>query len=189
MVSSNTLASNCSIDNINKKLARNNLYADFVQTKTIKVLTRPLISKGQLWMSEQQALVWQVLFPIKSTMVLHSSGVTQFAKDDSFLGKKEHAMVTDLSNVFLLLLSGNMEKLNRSFSTSLTCDNNSDQWQLALKPKAEKIKNFISYINISGGKELENILFAEKRGDKTELNLSHKDSNDFSQLEKYLRVE
>ncbi len=186
-------ASSCDIDSINGKLSGNGLFADFTQSKEIAALSRPLISKGQIWMSQNGELLWQVLTPFKSTMVIHKKGVRLYSKDDQFQGDRNHAMVTDISNIFLALLSGKLEQLDTAFSHELICGDNKEEqaksshqkWKLILTPKAEKIEKLISEIIILGHADIEQIHFTEKRGDKTEIHLARKGTEAKDQFKQY----
>lgn len=187
-------ASSCDIESVKYKLANDRLYADFVQSKSIAALSRPLISKGQIWMSPDGELVWQVLVPFKSTMVIHQGGVRQYTKDDRLKGNRNNPMVTDISKIFLALLSGNIEQINETFSNQLICaketpENPGNAWQLVLTPKESIFESFINQISIFGNQQLQEIHFVETRGDKTEITLSQKYTQVQGQFDQYIERE
>ncbi len=177
-------ATSCNIDYINTQVLNNPIYANFTQTKTIPVLTRPLISKGLIWMSPTGKLVWQSQFPIKSTMVVSDSGVNFYNKSDQLLPDNNHTMVKDISALFLNLLSGNSAKLAEQFEQSLLCTESS--WKLDLEPKNKSLSEIMVRLSLYGSDSLNVIAFQEKRGDKTTIELFQLESKTDTGLEKYL---
>ena len=174
----------CDQDKVNAILAQQSLNADFVQMKKIAALSRPLISKGQIWMSPEGQLIWQILKPLKSTMLIQDNSFKLFNKNDELQPDNRNALVKDISSLFLTLLSGDSEKLSSMFNQILKCDENS--WHLELRPKEQKLSNLISLITLSGEESLTNISFQENRGDLTTIELSHRVTVNSAELEKYL---
>ncbi len=177
-------AASCNMDFINTKILNNPFYANFTQTKTIPVLSRPLISKGLIWMSPTGKLVWQNQLPIKSTMVISDSGVNFYNKNDQLLPDNNHTMVKDISALFLNLLSGNSALLAEQFVQSLLCTD--DSWQLDLEPINKSLSEIMVKITLYGSDSLNVIAFQEKRGDKTRIELFQLESITNTALEKYL---
>ncbi len=174
----------CDQEKINAILAQQSLYADFLQKKSIAALSRPLISKGQIWMNSKGTLIWHILTPLKSTMVIQDKGFKLYNKNDELQPNNRNTLVNDISSLFLTLLSGDSVKVSSMFNQTLKCDNNS--WNLELRPKAKKFINLTSLITLSGEESLTTISFQENRGDKTTIELSHRQTDNHDELEKYL---
>ena len=174
----------CDIESVNAKISKSNLYANFTQTKTIASLSRPLISKGQIWMSSDGQLVWQTQFPIQSTMVMSGEGVKLYNKNNQLQPASNNVMVKNISGLFLSLLSGNVEELEQKFYQQLTCAQT--LWKLELRPKDESLSRMIEHLSLQGSDILEVIAFQEARGDSTTIDLFPLDSNGPVELEKYL---
>jgi len=193
------LSADCDINSVNEKLSNQAAYSDFVQTKTIKTLSRPLVSKGQIWVGPNEELVWQLIMPIKSTMVLHQDGVRQYNKHDELQSEQNHAVIAELSKVFLALLAGNMQQLQSMLSFQLFCGGNGElqkaksvtdasensTWKLVLKPKTKNISELMTEIVVSGASRVETIRFTETRGDSTEIHLTPKHIDASKIFDKY----
>lgn len=165
-----SLGFSCELKDVNYSVFKDSNHIDFVQTKEIQALSRPLVSSGKIWLSPNDELVWQTLVPIKSTLVISASGLRQYNKNDILQTEISLPVAQDLANIFLSILSSDFAALEQSFETSLHCNDNS--WQLALKPFESEIENFLTSISIEGSDILQVIAFQEKRGDHTEIKLS-----------------
>jgi len=54
------------------------IQADFVQEKHMKILTKPLVSKGKLFFSYPQSLRWEYTQPIQSLLVMHNEDIRRY---------------------------------------------------------------------------------------------------------------
>lgn len=165
-----SLAYSCELEDINYLAFQNSGYIDFVQTKKVAALSRPLISTGTIWLSSDSELVWQTLVPLKSTLLITTDGLKQYNKNDILQTEINAPVALDLATIFLNILQGDFASLQESFSVSLECEG--EQWQLQLEPNNTQLNNIISSIEISGNEFLRSIDFQEQRGDVTELQLS-----------------
>jgi len=193
------LSADCDIRLVNEKLSNQAAYLDFVQTKTIKALSRPLVSKGQIWVGPNEELVWQLVMPIKSTMVLHQEGVRQYNKHDELQSEQNHAVIAELSKVFLALLAGDMQQLQSMFSFQFLCGGKDESqkansvsdaiensaWELILKPKVKNISELMTEIVVSGADRVDIIRFTETRGDSTQIQLTPKHIDASKLFDKY----
>ena len=174
----------CTIESINEKIAKSNVLANFTQSKTINGLSRPLISKGIIWMRSTGELIWQTTLPIKSTMVIRESGIKLFNKNDVLLPENKYPLAKDISRLFLSILGGDVKKLEDNFVQNVNCKDSS--WQVDLQPENKTLSGIIETIRLSGSDEIESIGFQEKRGDKTEIKLLKQEVITAKELEIYL---
>jgi outer membrane lipoprotein-sorting protein len=181
-LSSTSLA--CTLTSIGEAIGIENVHATFVQTKTIAALSRPLQSSGEIWMSNDEQLVWQVLKPLKSTLVLNDVGIQQYDKNDSLLVGPQNPTEAELSEIFLNLLNGNIEKLQTVFDMELSC--NQDTWLINLTPTIESYQRLFKRFAISGQSIISEITIEEVRGDLTVINLTSLSYSDPIKFEKYL---
>jgi len=56
------------------------LQADFVQQKQMKILVKPLISKGRFFFKQPASIRWEYLTPFKSVVMMHQGEVRRFFK-------------------------------------------------------------------------------------------------------------
>jgi hypothetical protein len=54
--------------------------ADFTQEKHMKILARPLVSKGKFIYRSPGSLRWEYLSPVRSVLLMHEGGVRRFVK-------------------------------------------------------------------------------------------------------------
>lgn len=174
----------CSLETINKNLSSINIFVDFVQTKNIKNLSRPLISKGQIWKSPDGQLVWQTQTPIKSTIVMNNIGIQFYNKHDQRLENNNQLLAENISDLFLIILSGETDQINNTFVQKTSCDNK--QWRLDLVPKNPELSKLISQISIQGSEFIETISYREQRGDATEIGLTKVISDTADKFKVYL---
>ena len=58
----------------------------FTQKKNVKILTRPLISKGRLYYLSPDSIRWEYTEPVKSIMLVNNGNVKRFImKDNKFI--------------------------------------------------------------------------------------------------------
>ncbi len=157
---------------------------EFIQSKTVAALSRPLISSGVLGFSANEELIWQTQHPFKSTLVISAKGLKQFNQNDVLVSELGNPMVVKLSQIFLSLLSGNTQKLETDFTQKITCENGS--WQISLTPGSGSYETLLSLISLSGTQYIEKITFLEARGDYTEILLSAPSNNHLGNFEMYL---
>jgi hypothetical protein len=175
----------CELADLGKLAADETLHYEFIQTKTVAALSRPLQSNGVLGLSENQELVWQTLRPLKSTLVIDAEGVQQFNRNDQLVSEITNPVANELAQVFLNVLSGNTEALATVFTQNLTCEDSN--WQLELVPADEDVKNLLSSLTLNGAEYIEKISFREIRGDYTEIVLSAPLAGPVANLATYLR--
>lgn len=146
------------------------VHYQFMQSKTVAALSRPLLSSGVLALSANQALVWQTLKPLKSTLVINSEGLQQFDRNDVLVSEFDLPAAQALAQVLLGVLSGDTQTLEAAFTQTLSCDG--DAWQLQLVPADAELAQVITGITLSGTATAEKLTFNEARGDHTEIRVS-----------------
>ncbi|TQV87857.1 LolA family protein [Aliikangiella coralliicola] len=179
-------ASTCQIKQISQKIAKSELHSDFIQTKEIKALSRPLISRGKIWLSPSNKLIWQVSSPLKSTMVIGAGEMYQFDKNDLPVEIPPNAIANEISTLFFNLLSGNLESLKSHFTITKQC--NEMGWSIKLSPIKNEFSKLLKTIELTGQVHIESILFEESRGDLTKIRLTALKEQAPQVLEKYLEV-
>ena len=184
----NSLLLACDIETVKEILNQKTLQAEFKQLKTIKVLSRPLTSKGVIWKTVDSTIIWQTQQPFVSTLVLSQSNILRFNNKHQLKAASTQAKVKaieqEMSQLFFNVFSGNLAELEKSFEQTLSCD--AGLWSLVLTPKDEKLKNILLSISLKGASTLNSISFQEKRGDITDITLNHQAPIDTSKLEQFI---
>lgn len=188
-LSLSVVAKECDLVQLQQKLKVSELNANFVQTKQIKALRRPLKSKGLLYYTEEKGLVWQVTAPIKGTTLLTSNSLLQFDSKDRLLEQQQGqatAISNELSSIFLNLMTADFVALEPHFTIVADCSVTPERWKISLLPKNGPLADFFKEIKLSGGQSIEKVEMTELRGDLTSIELSYtQTSNRLHQLEQY----
>ncbi|HAY92775.1 outer membrane lipoprotein carrier protein LolA [Shewanella sp.] len=149
----------------------------FVQSRQLKVLKKPLISQGQFIFDKEQGLIWQQIKPFESLLILKdkqliqrdSQGRVQVSKADA--SASAAAMGDLLPSLVRAMLGGDISGLSENFELhflstdklnteklspeSLSPDG---QWQLGLTPKDPLMKKAIANMVLEGGDTLQSLV-------------------------------
>ncbi|MCT7944231.1 outer membrane lipoprotein carrier protein LolA [Shewanella septentrionalis] len=139
----------------------------FVQSRQLKVLKKPLISQGQFIFDQTQGLIWQQIKPFESLLILKdkqliqrdSQGRVQVSKADA--SASAAAMGDLLPSLVRAMLSGDISGLSENFELHfLITDKLSPdgQWQLGLTPKDPLMKKAIANMVLEGGDVLQSLV-------------------------------
>jgi Outer membrane lipoprotein carrier protein LolA len=132
---------------------------NFQQEKRLKILRKPLISKGTFTYHQSKGVIWKTLTPIPSVLMINESKL--------LTGQGEQAVPAAFGNVFKALLGGELNRLAEGFDMIGTEQKTS--WQLQLTPKDELLKKIISTILVSGDTELRLLQIQEVTGNQTQI--------------------
>ncbi len=166
----NTFAKACTLQEISKKLTLSKYSARFVQTKNIKILTKPLISYGYILYDNKKGLIWQLDKPIKRTSVFTQHDFIIYNKNDDKLTNAniiDHKSMMQFSNIFSSIFSGGITSRKSIFSASVQCDNN--QWHLFLKPNSKQLQKIITLVDILWSGYLQQMIIHDSNGDSTKI--------------------
>ncbi|WP_066080144.1 LolA family protein [Bergeriella denitrificans] len=142
-----------------------NVQGQFTQERHLKSLQKPMTASGRFVLIPKRGLLWQMQKPFETTLRVRSDGIMQWN------GKSwtpNHAKASGQSrqiSLFLDLLGGNTQGLEKQFDTVL--NGNAGKWTLRLTPKTVLMKQIFTRIDISGDSVVRRIELNEKQGDKT----------------------
>ncbi|MBU1391670.1 MAG: outer membrane lipoprotein carrier protein LolA [Gammaproteobacteria bacterium] len=155
---------------------------NFVQSRQLKVLKKPLISQGQFIFDKEQGLIWQQIKPFESLLILKdkqliqrdSQGRVQVSKADA--SASAAAMGDLLPSLVRAMLGGDISGLSENFELhflnsdklntaklspeKLSTENLSPdgQWQLGLTPKDPLMKKAIANMVLEGSDTLQSLV-------------------------------
>ncbi|MFH2005827.1 MAG: outer membrane lipoprotein carrier protein LolA [bacterium] len=122
--------------------------AEFVQRKHMKILLRPLVSKGGFRFSSPASITWEYTSPIKSRLVMSKGSVTRYLWENGQFradaNSRTSAMQVVLAEV-ALWIKGHFLK-SRTFSPVLKPGTPT---VIQLTPKTAAIKQFIQRIDLT----------------------------------------
>ena len=156
------------LSDIHRLLSKNALIcADFKQEKSLKVLTRPIVSKGRLVFVSGKGVLWQVREPYATQFLVKSDALIKWGDDGQpqRLSLGQAPVFRSLSQVFLAVFSGSTGSLKETFE--ILSRFNEGRWQLSLVPRDSDFAKIIARIGVTGQNYVEQIDIEEGRGDKT----------------------
>lgn len=143
--------------------------AEFVQSKQMSALKRPLITSGRLVFSRRHGVLWQIEQPYRMSYVLGEERIIEIAADGTRRerGLRDVPGLAQVGRVFRAMLGANTGVLRELFEVSVRGD--PDKWDIELKPRQVQLTQFLSGLQLSGGRFVENIRLSEPSGDTTQI--------------------
>lgn len=132
---------------------------DFHQHKQLKILHKPLVSKGTFTYDQSKGVIWKTLTPVVSLLLVNESKL--------LTGQGEQAVPAAFGKVFKAMLGGDLAALTDGFNIAGT--DRKTSWQLELTPKDEMLKLIISTMLLSGDTELRWLEIREAAGNVTRI--------------------
>ena len=146
------------------------MHLDFVQTRTLAALSRPLKASGSLVLVRDQGLIWALKRPLAITYVMGPKGLLVVDGE----GRKERRsareapMVAQMGKVFQALAQGDLTLLEGLFAARGS--GTPDHWQVELTPLAGSgAAAFVKRIRLDGGRCIDRVRVEEPAGDRMEL--------------------
>lgn len=156
------------LNQVSRRLAQPQIFSvGFVQKKHIRILARPLVSSGTLWVDQNVGVVWQTETPLSSRVVIAHQNV-------SFSDMQTRRTIKSmefLADILKGVVSGNIDAIQEQFDVSvLDVGGDNKSWIIELSPKSALIKKGIESIKMSGHEYVDEIILKEVSGDQTEIN-------------------
>ena len=151
--------------------------SQFTQTKTMQLLSRPLVSSGQMIFDPELGLYWQLQTPFATTLLVNQQRIVQISGDQrSILTRAEQPAAFAFSQIFFQLLSGDIEGLEQQFMINYKPAAGVG-WQMALVPKEAQLRAVIAQVELLGGDDLEKIMIKDHAGDQTMIEFFQRDNS------------
>jgi outer membrane lipoprotein-sorting protein len=119
--------------------------ADFQQEKHLKILARPIISRGTFHFQAPQSLRWEYRSPVRSVLLMHGAKVRKFVERDGEF-REDRSMGFDSMQVILAEIANWLDGRftdNEMFSVSFP-----DDHTLLLTPKEQTLAALISSVKL-----------------------------------------
>ena len=145
---------------------------DFVQTRTLKGVSRPLVSSGTLT-PEADGVLWTVTQPVKIVTRVTSSGITQSIEDEPAqpLGPAGGNSPFISETGLIDLLKGDLANLATRYEVKRSLRAKPEGWRLELKPKGASLAPYVSSIGVEGCQRIETIAVLQVNGDMIRIDL------------------
>lgn len=167
------------LDQVSQQLARHSVvHADFVQTRQMAALKKPLQLSGQLVVSRAHGVIWRIDKPYRLTYVLLPKGVQEILPD----GRRRERTAQDIPGVgsieslFKGLLLADPLVLQQHFD--VVAEGAPTAWVLRLTPKKGPLQRGLQAANMSGGEQVAQVVLQERSGDSTTIQFLHTEVRD-----------
>lgn len=146
--------------------------ADFTETKYLAVLTRPLVSTGELHYDAPDHLEERTLTPKAQSLVLdHGMLDMQLGKRHRSVRLADYPQLAPLLDCIRATLAGDRAALERVFALEFHGD--LDQWQLQLQPRAPGTLASVKRIQIHGQHDaISTVEVLQSDGDRSLMNIT-----------------
>lgn len=149
------------------------LRGEFVQTRELTGLKRPLKSNGRMVVDKSRGVLWKTEKPIAGTLRISRQEIVQ--KDGSQvlmrLSAEREPAVKTVGSVLFSLFAGDMATLDRYFSHTGSLQRRDGQrgWELQLTPREPALASLIRRIDLKGGTHAEEVILRAESGDLTRI--------------------
>ncbi|ASK28373.1 LolA family protein [Neisseria chenwenguii] len=142
-----------------------NVQGDFVQERHLKSLAKPMNARGTFVLQPKRGLLWNMQKPFETRMRVRADGITQWNGQSWVKPQGSAVGQSQQVKLFLDLLGGNTQGLEKQFDMKL--GGSEKQWMLQLTPKTAVMKQIFTRIDIQGDSAVRRIELNEKQGDRT----------------------
>lgn len=145
------------------------LHLDFVQTRHIAALSRPLRSSGSLVVARDRGLIWRMAKPLPLTIVAAKGGVLEVDREGrrKLQSAKDNPMAAQMARILTSLLQGDTRALEGLF-TFRSSSAPGGRWTLDLTPQPAAAP-FVKSVSLRGGRFVEQVRVVDGAGDTTDI--------------------
>ncbi len=168
-----------SIEDVQKRLsAQPVMKTQFEQNRQIKGMSKPLISKGSLIISQEKGLWWHQKTPFELTLLLTDSVMKQKTANQppQIITASQNPQLFQFNSLLSALFKADRNALEKNFTIKFT-DKGNNRWGISLTPKAAPLNKIFKKIKLSGQNFLENVLIHDLQGDQTSLRFFNHHTN------------
>ncbi len=145
------------------------LSSQFIQSRYLAVLSRPLVSEGNFYYHQDQGICWSMKKPWEQWFVITPDAIIQgegSGETSKMLGK-EQPMFSVFSKAFFALFTGDIFAMEKWFDMSLVI--NESAWTITLSPKDEAVAILANKMELTGDNHLQVVTLFDANDDKTEI--------------------
>lgn len=148
--------------------------ASFVERKHVAILNAPLESSGKLVYTAPGRLEKHTVAPRAESLVLDGDRLTLEDKgrgEKRTLALPEYPVIQAFVEGVRSTLAGDLATLNRFYQVAL--EGNQRRWRLLLKPREQRMQDFVREIRISGSLDrIRTIEIVETEGDRSVMTIT-----------------
>jgi outer membrane lipoprotein-sorting protein len=151
------------------------MQCEFVQTKSMKLLSKEMHSKGIMYFKRPNKLRWQYITPYDYTFILNGDKVhIKSSKSTKNIDVQGNKMFRQITNIILNSVTGGNLNSSTDFNVEMYKKDNS--YYAKLFPKKKELKQLYQVIEIYFDSSLtmvNRVRMLEKTGDETQVKLNN----------------
>lgn len=147
---------------VQRMASANRVRSEFRQTKTLKLLRRPLLSEGQMLFDRQHGLCWSIESPVKSELVVTPDRIVQGGNS---ITAQTNPVAFGFAQTFFRVLTGDLQTLQQQFEVFF--ESADGPWEIGLVPRDGQLQAVLQSIVLSGSDDLDSVNIADHAGDVT----------------------
>ncbi|MEH4015872.1 outer membrane lipoprotein carrier protein LolA [Escherichia fergusonii] len=147
--------------------------AHFDQTRTIKDLSQPLRSQGQMLIARDQGLLWDQTSPFPMQLLLDDKRMVQVinGQPPQIITAENNPQMFQFNHLLRALFQADRKVLEQNFRVEFA-DKGEGRWTLRLTPTTTPLDKIFNTIDLAGQTYLESIQLNDKQGDRTDIALT-----------------
>lgn len=147
------------------------LRGEFLQTRQLAGIRKPLVAEGRFLVLRGQGVLWQTDKPFAQSLRVTPRELLQ--KDargqTTRLSTDKEPVVATVSQVLMAVLGGDLAPLARLFEVKGSLD--AQRWQLVLSPRQAGMAQLISEIRLTGNTLVDSVTLLSPGGDQTHIEM------------------
>ena len=143
--------------------------AEFVQTRTMADLQRPLVTRGRMVVWGPGGVIWQIEKPVRATYVLRDESTIEIAADGTrtVRSARDDRGAARIGRVLRAVLKGDAKALDAWFDAVAQIADK--RWTLTLAPRQGPLAFYVKSVQLSGGEFVDSVRIVEENGDATQM--------------------
>jgi hypothetical protein len=147
--------------------------AQFVQSRQMSALKKPLLTSGRLVFSARDGVLWQIEQPYRMGYILGEQCLIEIGNDGQARARSgsELAALSQVARIFRAMLDANGDALAQTFVVATSA--NGERWEMTLTPRDSTLAQFLSSVQLEGAAFVNRIRIQEPSGDSTTIRFSN----------------
>ncbi|MES2611825.1 MAG: outer membrane lipoprotein carrier protein LolA [Pseudomonadota bacterium] len=138
----------------------------FEQLKTVKGFKQPLRSSGDFVVARGKGIVWHVLKPFESTLVVRPDSLQSRGSDGKLtlqMRAQDEPVLRTVNAMLFAVMSANLAELAQHFE--VTGQVAAKGWSLHLVPRDPTLAQWLASVELQGNQFVQEVKLQEARGD------------------------
>ena len=141
---------------------------NFEQEKSVKGFKQPLRSSGEFVVAKNQGIVWHVMKPFESTLIVKPDSLQSRRGDGQIsmqMRAEDEPVLRTVNAMLFAVMSADLVQLRQFFEVSGKAQANG--WQMHLVPRDPMLAQWLSSVDLQGAQFVREVRLQEARGDSS----------------------